>query len=183
MVHWRMAKAAVCWCSGSLKLFCKSFWFRKYKTYLLQTFLSSIFNHIYIAKKCTPCVCFYSFILTLSKWKLIFIWCSTLFFSYNEITYLVTRQAFMLLILLVTGSLKWPPSWHGQLAMQWIPLSPQWQTQWAANGFQLILLIRETWQTEEQGEKRLKDLRYPQVHSSLILHLRKLSPRGEKFFA
>lgn len=62
------------------------------------------------------------------------------------------------------GSLTWPQSQHGELAASWIPLSDGSSSLGGRhNGQQrahLILLITETWQREEHGQKRLKDLGY-----------------------
>lgn len=61
-------------------------------------------------------------------------------------------------------SLKWPAGPHGELATSWIPLrdsssspSGRYNGQQRAH---LILLITESWQKEERGQKRLRDLGY-----------------------
>lgn len=96
MGHWRMAKAAAPWRCGSLRLFCKSFWFRKSKTHLLQTFFSPICNRIYIARETYP-ICFCcsccSFILLSSKQNFEIYLIQIFFKNFKRRTYLVGGRA------------------------------------------------------------------------------------------
>lgn len=77
MVHWRMAKAATYWCFESFN-YSAELLAQETKPYFLQTFFSSIFNHMCILqRKCIPSV-FFSLIYSYPNKILKFIWCSTL---------------------------------------------------------------------------------------------------------
>ena len=82
------------------------------------------------------------------------------------------------------GSLKWPPSPHGELATSWIPLRDgssclggRYNGQQRAH---LILLITETWQKEEHGQKRLKDLGYQRVQPHCYFTAEETEPQREE---
>lgn len=82
------------------------------------------------------------------------------------------------------GSLKWPQSQHSKLAMSRIPLrngsnslSGKYNGQQRAH---LILLITETWQREEHGQKRLKDLRYQRVQPHCYFTAEETEPQREE---
>ena len=68
--------------------------------------------------------------------------------------------------------------------MAWIPLrdgssslSGRYNRQQRAH---LILLITETWQKEERGEKRLKDLRYQRVQPHCYFTAEETEPQREE---
>lgn len=143
-----------------------------------------------LQEKCIPSVLFiFLLYLCYPNEILKFIWYSTVFFKklyYKDRTYAV-KDEFFCCSWSYHGSLTWPHSWHSALAVSWIPLRNSSNSfRGRHNGQQrahLILLIIGTWQSEEHGDRRGKDLRYQQVQPRFILQLRKLSPRGEKFFA
>lgn len=78
------------------------------------------------------------------------------------------------------GSLKWPQSQHSELAMPWIPLREGFNSLSGKHNRQqrahLILFITETWQREEQRQKRLKDLRYQRVQPHCYFRAEETEP-------
>lgn len=103
---------------------------------------------------------------------------------YNGRIYLVRGRASTFHAANDCGSLKWPQSQHSKLAMSRIPLrngsnslSGKYNGQQRAH---LILLITETWQREEHGQKRLKDLRYQRVQPHCYFTAEETEPQREE---